>query len=118
MKITVVVTSLVAAIKSVWFYGSPFAAFTALWPVNEEGKYVIEAEGIRLAFTNHAGALTNLWINDTKGREIDIVLGLDKAEDYLKQSGNPFLGGAIGMYSEFMILVCLTDPGSQVATQA
>jgi aldose 1-epimerase len=41
MKTPVVVTSILAAIKAVWTRGSPFAAATALFPTNEEGKYII-----------------------------------------------------------------------------
>jgi aldose 1-epimerase len=96
MKISAFATATIAALKSLWFGGSPWAGVTALWPTDESGKYIIQAEGIRLAFTNHGGALSNLWINDTNGNEVDIVLGFDHANDYLTYSGNPYLGGAIG----------------------
>lgn len=96
MKFMKLTTSIFAAVKSVWTRGSPFAALTALWPTNEEGKYIIQSEGIRLAFTNHGGALTNLWINDTNGQEIDIVLGLDDAHGYPHMTSNPYLNGVIG----------------------
>jgi aldose 1-epimerase len=77
--------------------GTPFAGWTAMFPTNSEGKYIIEAEGIRLAFTNrNGGAPTNLWINDTNENEIDIILGLDKVEDYDDYTG--ILGGAIGEF--------------------
>lgn len=96
MRALKLATSIFAAIKSVWTRGSPFAALTALWPVNDEGKYIIQSEGIRLAFTNHGAALTNLWINNTHGEEIDIVLGLDDARGYPHMSSNPYLNGVIG----------------------
>ncbi|KAK5132878.1 hypothetical protein LTR08_008398 [Meristemomyces frigidus] len=90
-----VAASVWALTKALWNGGSPFAGYTAMWPVNEEGKYVIEAEGIRLAFTNlNGGAPTNLWINDTHGNEVDILLGLDFAKDYANYTGK--LGGTIG----------------------
>jgi aldose 1-epimerase len=89
-------TSIGAALKAVWSGGSPFATVTALWPTNEEGKYIIQAEGIRLALTNHGAAVTNLWINDTNGEEIDIVLGLDHADLYPELTSNPYLNGFIG----------------------
>ncbi|KAH7310215.1 putative aldose 1-epimerase family protein [Rhexocercosporidium sp. MPI-PUGE-AT-0058] len=98
MKFTRIAASVIAAFRS----GSPFAAVTALWPTNNEGKYVIEAEGIRLAFTRHGGALANLWIKDKDGKEIDIVLGFDTANEYLNSSRNPFLGGAIGRYASLI----------------
>ena len=97
MKIATLLTSFIATIKSLWVDGSPLAGATALWPTDESGKYVIQLEGIRLASTNH-GALANLWINDTNGNEIDIVLGFDNAKDYLNYNGNTYLGGAISQY--------------------
>ncbi|KAL4934728.1 putative aldose 1-epimerase family protein [Aspergillus undulatus] len=96
MKVFILTTSIIAAIKAVWTRESPFAAATALFPTNKEGKYIIESEGIRLAFTNNGGALTNLWIDDTNGNELDIVMGFDFADAYLKYPGNPFLNGVIG----------------------
>ncbi|KAH1744275.1 hypothetical protein KXV78_006670 [Aspergillus fumigatus] len=79
---------LLAAVKSVWTRGSPFAALTALWPTNEEGKFIIQSEGIRLAFTNHGAALTNLWLNNTHGEEVDVLLGLDDARVILHISNS------------------------------
>lgn len=94
-KLTAVVKSIFVAL---WAGSSPFGVITALWPTDDSGKYVIESEGVRLAFTNHGGALTNLWINDTNGKEIDIVLGFDHAAEYLSSHRNPHLGGAIGQW--------------------
>lgn len=76
---------------------SPFAAKTVLFPTNPEGKYEIAAEGIRLAFTTHGGALANLWMNDTHGVERDIVLGYESANAYPNYKGNPYLNGVIGV---------------------
>ena len=87
-----------AAIKSAWTGGSPFAVQTVLYPPNEASKYVIESEGIRLAFVLHGGALSNLWINDTDGVERDIVMGFDHADDYLQYAANPYLNGVIGIW--------------------
>lgn len=95
-KITAVAKSIFVAL---WAGSSPFGVITALWPTDDSGKYVIQSEGIRLAFTNHGGALANLWINDTNGNEVDIVLGFDDATQYLSSSRNPYLGGAIGRYA-------------------
>jgi hypothetical protein len=92
---TIFVASFAATMKSLIVGGSPFAGFTALWPTNDDGKYVIEAEGIRIAFTNrNGGAPTNLWITDKNGKEVDIILGLDKVEEYENYLGQ--LGGTIG----------------------
>lgn len=76
--------------------GNPFSIMGFLHPTNSEGKYVIEAEGIRLAFVKRGGAVANVWINDTSGREIDIVMGFDNASQYDSYEGYPILNGAIG----------------------
>jgi aldose 1-epimerase len=95
MKIFAVAAALWA---SYWGGEGFFSMRTAFFPIDEFGKYAIQAEGIRLAFTRYGGALTNLWINDTDGKEIDIALGFDFASDYLESPRNPYLGGAIGAY--------------------
>ncbi|KAK7434905.1 aldose 1-epimerase family protein [Colletotrichum acutatum] len=102
MKFLALTTTIFAAAKSVWTRGSPFAVLSALWATDHEGKYVIESEGIRLAFTNHGAAVTNLWINNTHGEEIDIVLGLDQGNDYAKLTSNPYLNGVIGRYAGYL----------------
>ncbi|KAM0338447.1 hypothetical protein ACHAPU_011324 [Fusarium lateritium] len=79
----------------------PFAAATALYPTTEEGKYVIEAEGIRMELTKYGGAVTNLWLNNSRGEVVDVVLGLDHARDYEDYPGNPYLNGAIGTGCRF-----------------
>lgn len=90
--------SLWATSKALWSGGCSLVGYTAMWPTNEEGKYVIEAEGIRLAFTNlNGGAPTNLWMNDTNGNKVDIILGLQYAKDYADYRG--LLGGTIGKQS-------------------
>lgn len=102
MKASSIATALLVAVKSVWQRGSPFAAFSALWPTDDEGKYVIEAEGIRLALTSHGVAPANLWLNNTHGEEIDIIMGLDHADDYPALKYNPYLNGVIGRYAGLM----------------
>lgn len=95
VEIKRVMLSVWATGKALWTGGSPFAGYTAMHPVNEEGKFVIQSRGIRLAFTNlNGGAPTNLWINDTNGNEVDILLGLTHAKDYVNYTG--LLGGTIG----------------------
>lgn len=76
--------------------GNPFSIMGYMHPTNAEGKYVIESEGIRLAFVKRGGALANLWINDTNCRELDIVLGFDNSTQYDSYRGFPVLNGAIG----------------------
>ncbi|KAK9439894.1 Glycoside hydrolase-type carbohydrate-binding, subgroup [Metarhizium brunneum] len=95
VKAAALLVSFAATIKSLWYGGSPFAGFTALWPTDADGKWSIQAEGIRLVFTNaNGGAPTNLFINDTNGNEIDLILGLDNPKEYANYVGQ--LGGTIG----------------------
>lgn len=96
MNLLKFVTTFLTAVRSVWIRGNPFAVLTAMWPTNDQGKYIIQAEGIRLAFTNHGGSLSNLWINDTNGEEIDIVMGFDDPTQYTSMMSNPWLNGIIG----------------------
>jgi hypothetical protein len=89
-------------LKSVFFWylgsdGNPFSIMGSMHATDDSGKYVIESEGIRLAFVKRGGALANLWINDTNCREIDIVLGFDNATQYDTYEGAPTLNGAIGI---------------------
>ena len=76
--------------------GNPFSIMGFMHPTDADGKYVIEAEGIRLAFVKKGGALANLWINNTNCQEIDIVMGFDNATQYQSYKGSPTLNGAIG----------------------
>lgn len=87
---------LLLAAKTMLKSGSPFASVTALWPTNDEGMYEIEAEGIRVALTNHGAAVANVYVKDKNGVEIDIVLGLDHADMYPEMESNPYLNGIIG----------------------
>ena len=98
-----------ATTKALWKGGSPFAALTALWPTNEEGKYTIESEGIKIAFTTHGAAVTNLWLADKDGEERDIVLGLDHADMYLETNSNPYLNGIIGKHCQFFYQVLIVN---------
>ena len=93
---------LLATAKAIWIGGSPFAAITAMWPTNDEGKYVIQAEGIRVGFTSYGAAVTNVWVNNTHGRELDVVLGLDHAEMYVDSGLNPYLNGMVGRYNGYI----------------
>jgi len=102
MQLSTIVAMVLAAMKSAWTGGSPFAVQTVLYPPNEDRKYVIESEGIRLAFVLHGGSLSNLWINDTNGMERDIVMGFDHADDYLPYMANPYLNGVIGTSPDSM----------------
>lgn len=47
-----------------------------------DGKYTLEAEGIRAQFIPYGAGISNLFIKDKNGIERDIVLGWDNASYY------------------------------------
>lgn len=63
------------------------------------GKYEIQAEGIRAQFIPYAATLTNLFITDVHGVERDIVLGFDNASYYSISKLHPHLNGVPGRYA-------------------
>jgi aldose 1-epimerase len=63
------------------------------------GKYLIEAEGIRAYFIPYGASISNLFINDTHGIERDLVLGFDNATYYSIDKQHPHLGGVPGRYA-------------------
>jgi hypothetical protein len=65
---------------------------------DQDGKYTIAADGIRLQFIPYGASITNLFINDTMGVERDIVLGFDNATYYPIDTSHPHLGGVPGKF--------------------
>lgn len=61
-----------------------------------DGKWHIEAEGIRAYFIPYGASISNLFINDSRGIERDIVLGYDNATHYSEDASHPHLGGVPG----------------------
>lgn len=55
-----------------------------------DGKYTLEAEGIRAQFVPYGAGISNLFIMDKNGTERDIVLGWDNASYYTRKSGLSF----------------------------
>lgn len=64
--------------------------------VMADGKYQIVSEGIRANFIPYGASISNLFINDTRGVERDIVLGFDNASYYSVDKLHPHLGGIPG----------------------
>lgn len=59
--------------------------------------YSLENEKIRVDITNFGARLVSLFVNDRKGQKIDVLLGYDKAEEYIKNTSN-FYGAIVGRY--------------------
>ena len=66
---------------------------------NEDGKYELQAEGIRTQFIPYGASITNLFVLDKHGVERDIVLGFDNASHYSVDKFHPHLGGVPGMFN-------------------
>ena len=64
-----------------------------------DGKYVLQAEGIRATFIPYGASISNLFIKDVNGVERDIVLGFDNASYYSIDRQHPHLGGVPGRYA-------------------
>lgn len=59
------------------------------------GLYWIGNNGIKAALTNYGGRLVGLWVNDSKGTPIDVVVGMSTIEAYQK-AAEPYFGATIG----------------------
>lgn len=66
---------------------------------DKDGKYTLEAEGIRAQFIPYAATLTNLWVKDKNGVERDIVLGYDNTSFYPVDPGHPVYNAIPGRYA-------------------
>jgi aldose 1-epimerase len=54
------------------------------------------ANGAQVSIINYGGIVTSLLVPDRAGQFVDVVLGYDKLEDYLKDS--PYFGCLVGRY--------------------
>ncbi|KAH8732477.1 galactose mutarotase-like domain-containing protein [Phaeosphaeriaceae sp. PMI808] len=63
-----------------------------------QGRYTLEAEGIKAQFIPYAATLTNLWVKDKNGVQRDIVLGYDNTSFYPVDPGHPVYNAIPGRY--------------------
>lgn len=90
-SVLVTAAALYASVASAQSYNG-----TASLGPDADGKYTIVAEGIRAQFIPYGASLTNLFVNDTKGIERDIVLGFDNATHYTLDKIHSHYGGVPG----------------------
>ncbi|PSN71879.1 galactose mutarotase-like protein [Corynespora cassiicola Philippines] len=64
-----------------------------------DGRYTLQAEGIKAQFIPYAGTLTNLWVADKNGIQRDIVLGYDNTSFYPVDPGHPVYNAIPGRYA-------------------
>jgi aldose 1-epimerase len=67
---------------------------------DKNGKYTIEAEGIKALFIPYGASISNLFIKDIHGVQRDIVLGYDNASYYTIDPAHPHYGGVPGKFSD------------------
>ncbi|WPR75031.1 aldose epimerase family protein [Algoriphagus sp. NG3] len=64
---------------------------------NVETYEIKNANGIKMKVTNFGARVTHLWVPDKDGNPVDVVLGFETLDEYLKSS-EKYFGAAIGRY--------------------
>ena len=70
--------------------------FTATIDEKPVGLYTLTNGTITMQVTNFGGRVVSLWTPDRKGHMEDIVLGYDKLDRYVNNTGERFLGAPVG----------------------
>jgi aldose 1-epimerase len=74
------------------------ATATATITPGEDGKYTISAPGIKAQFIPYGATLTNLFVKDKNGEDVDVVLGYDDADYYAVDPTHPVYNAIPGRY--------------------
>ncbi|WP_057937156.1 aldose epimerase family protein [Algoriphagus resistens] len=64
---------------------------------NVETYEIKNANGMKMKVTNFGARVINLWVPDKDGNPVDVVLGFETLDEYLKSS-EKYFGAAIGRY--------------------
>lgn len=68
-----------------------------------EGKsvslYTLRKGDLVMQVTNYGGRVVSLWVPDREGRYADVVLGYENIGRYIHNTGERFLGAAVGRYA-------------------
>jgi aldose 1-epimerase len=67
-------------------------------PPGPDGRYTISAPGIRAQFIPYGATLTNLFVEDSNGEEVDVVLGYDDVDFYPVDPSHPVYNAIPGRY--------------------
>ena len=70
--------------------------FTATIDGKQVGLYTLTNGTITMQVTNFGGRVVSLWTPDRDGNMEDIVLGYDKLDRYVNNTGERFLGAPVG----------------------
>ncbi|KAH6616028.1 galactose mutarotase-like domain-containing protein [Chaetomium sp. MPI-SDFR-AT-0129] len=68
-------------------------------PPGDDGRYTISSDGIKAQFIPYGASLTNLFVKDKNGDDIDVVLGYDDAAYYPVDPGHPVYNSIPGRYA-------------------
>ncbi|KAK3938888.1 galactose mutarotase-like domain-containing protein [Diplogelasinospora grovesii] len=90
MRIALALLVMLAEEASARFYDIP--------KPGADGRYTIFAPGIKAQFIPYGATLTNLFVKDKNGKDIDVVLGYDDAAYYPKDPGHPVYNSIPGRY--------------------
>ncbi|KAL2021861.1 hypothetical protein VTK56DRAFT_6456 [Thermocarpiscus australiensis] len=63
-----------------------------------DGRYTISAPGIKAQFIPYGATMTNLFVKDKNGKDIDVVLGYDDVDYYPKDPSHPVYNAIPGRY--------------------
>ncbi|KAI1438559.1 aldose 1-epimerase [Xylaria sp. CBS 124048] len=63
-----------------------------------DGKYTITSSGIKAQFITYGGTLTNLFVRDKNGQDVDVVLGYDNLTYYAVDPSHPVYNSVPGRY--------------------
>ncbi|KAI1345714.1 aldose 1-epimerase [Xylaria sp. FL0043] len=63
-----------------------------------DGKYTIISSGIKAQFIPYGATLTNLFVKDKNGKDVDVVLGYDDPAYYPEDPGHPVYNSIPGRY--------------------
>ncbi|KAI0397115.1 galactose mutarotase-like protein [Xylariaceae sp. FL0594] len=64
----------------------------------KDGKYTISSSRIKAQFIPYGATLTNLFVKDRDGKEVDVVLGYDNTSYYAVDPGHPVYNSIPGRY--------------------
>src|SRR3982750_4442551 len=56
------------------------------------------SDGIEVAITNYGARIAALFVNDSKGEQVDVVTGFGSIREYL-DSSEPYHGAIVGRYA-------------------
>ncbi|KAK3689061.1 galactose mutarotase-like domain-containing protein [Podospora appendiculata] len=98
MKLSSVLIAVLAELSVVYGQDCDAEAPEPIPPPGPDGRYTISAPGIKAQFIPYGATLTNLFVKDKNGKDVDVVLGYDDVAYYPKDPGHPVYNSIPGRY--------------------